>query len=319
MAAVRNGEFLASPTHHKSVILSGALHTSVARNSACSAKSKDPEGAYLTDAARSFLTTETAAIEARFTLKSAATFICGSCEIWGSGGRKALSSAGNVSAAEVLRLRATSSVSRDRCVKRSAQDDDFVGISRKTAESDDGLRPSFSVHVRLGERGAPVDYLRCLFRGARNASRPGVVCRDGCPYRERIGFHRSGRSLGVHTMRSPCLGHSPPSYVYGERRALLRRLRQRPTKLGPGACFAGPAGRSEGRDTKRRFLLVPARPFLILLHWGRPDRSAVVRWVSPPNLLGEELRSDALLRETLLRSSSSLQVQRLDRPCLQVR
>jgi hypothetical protein len=140
-AAVRNGEFLASPTHHKSVILSGALHTSVARNSACSAKSKDPEGAYLTDAARSFLTTETAAIQARFTLKSAAIFICGSCEIWGFGGRKALSSAGNISAAEVLRLRATSTVSRDRCVKRSAQDDDFVGISRKTAESDRWATP----------------------------------------------------------------------------------------------------------------------------------------------------------------------------------
>jgi hypothetical protein len=51
----------------------------------------------------------------------------------GFGGRRALSSAGKVSADEVLGLRATSTVSRDRSVKRSAQDDDFVGILRKTA------------------------------------------------------------------------------------------------------------------------------------------------------------------------------------------
>ena len=45
----------------------------------------------------------------------------------GLGGRKAPSSMGKLSTAEVLRLRATSAVSRDPSVRRSAQDDDFVG------------------------------------------------------------------------------------------------------------------------------------------------------------------------------------------------
>jgi hypothetical protein len=46
----------------------------------------------------------------------------------GVGGRKALSSMGKLSIAEVLRLRATSAVPRDQSVRRSAQDDDSVGI-----------------------------------------------------------------------------------------------------------------------------------------------------------------------------------------------
>ena len=45
----------------------------------------------------------------------------------GVGGRKAPSSMGRLNAAEVLRLRATRAVSRDKSVRRSAQDDDFVG------------------------------------------------------------------------------------------------------------------------------------------------------------------------------------------------
>jgi hypothetical protein len=49
----------------------------------------------------------------------------------GFGGRKAPSSMGKISTAEVLRLRATSAVSRDQSVRRSAQDDDFVGILTK--------------------------------------------------------------------------------------------------------------------------------------------------------------------------------------------
>jgi hypothetical protein len=49
----------------------------------------------------------------------------------GFGGRKAPSSMGRISTAEVLRLRATSSVSRDQSVRRFAQDDDSVGVLRK--------------------------------------------------------------------------------------------------------------------------------------------------------------------------------------------
>jgi hypothetical protein len=44
----------------------------------------------------------------------------------GFGGRKGPSSMGKISTAEVLRLRATSAVSRDKSVRRSAQDDGFV-------------------------------------------------------------------------------------------------------------------------------------------------------------------------------------------------
>ena len=46
----------------------------------------------------------------------------------GFGGRKAPNSMGKISIAEVLRLRATSAVSRDKSVRRSAQDDDSVGV-----------------------------------------------------------------------------------------------------------------------------------------------------------------------------------------------
>ena len=49
----------------------------------------------------------------------------------GPGGRKSPSSMGQLSTAEVLRLRATSAVSRDQSVRRSAQDDDSVGVLTK--------------------------------------------------------------------------------------------------------------------------------------------------------------------------------------------
>jgi hypothetical protein len=46
----------------------------------------------------------------------------------GFGGRKAPSIMGKISGTEVLRLRATSAVSPDQSVWRSAQDDDFVRV-----------------------------------------------------------------------------------------------------------------------------------------------------------------------------------------------
>jgi len=49
----------------------------------------------------------------------------------GFGGRKAPSSMGKISVAEVLRLRATSAVSRNQSVRRSAQDDESVGVLTK--------------------------------------------------------------------------------------------------------------------------------------------------------------------------------------------
>ena len=49
----------------------------------------------------------------------------------GLSGRKAPSSMGKISTAEVLRLRATSALSCDKSVRRFAQDDDFVGVLTK--------------------------------------------------------------------------------------------------------------------------------------------------------------------------------------------
>jgi hypothetical protein len=42
---------------------------------------------------------------------------------------------GKISTVGVLRLRATSAVSRDKSVRRSAQDDDFVGVLTKNIQS----------------------------------------------------------------------------------------------------------------------------------------------------------------------------------------
>jgi hypothetical protein len=106
------------------------------------------------------VSTFSAAIRARFTLASPATCISVLCNIRrargkvslrpmaesacstegyedirtllsGFGGRKAPNSMGKISIAEVLRLRATSAVSRNQSVRRSAQDDDSLeGIEK---------------------------------------------------------------------------------------------------------------------------------------------------------------------------------------------
>jgi hypothetical protein len=60
---------------------------------------------------------------------------------------------GKLSTAGVLRLRATSAVSRDKSVRRSAQDDDFVGILTKNILNKlapMGLRPGLSSAVPAG-------------------------------------------------------------------------------------------------------------------------------------------------------------------------
>jgi hypothetical protein len=55
----------------------------------------------------------------------------GYIHILGFGGRKAPSSMGKISIAEVLRLRATSPVSHDQSARRCAQDDESVGVLTK--------------------------------------------------------------------------------------------------------------------------------------------------------------------------------------------
>jgi hypothetical protein len=84
----------------------------------------------------------------------------------GLGGRKAPSSLGKISTAEVLRLRATSAMSRDKSVRRSAQDDDFVGVLTKHPKQVNklalmGLRPIVFGPGTLW-RGAPLLFLPSL-------------------------------------------------------------------------------------------------------------------------------------------------------------
>jgi len=53
----------------------------------------------------------------------------------GFGGRKGTSSMGKISTVGILRLRATSAVARGKSVRRSAQDDDFVGVLTKNIQN----------------------------------------------------------------------------------------------------------------------------------------------------------------------------------------
>ena len=60
---------------------------------------------------------------------------------------------GKISTAEVLRLRATSAASRDQSVRRSAQDDDSVGVLTKNILDKlalMGLRPGLLSAVPTG-------------------------------------------------------------------------------------------------------------------------------------------------------------------------
>jgi len=72
--------------------------------------------------------------------------------------RKGSNSMGRISIAGVLRLRATSAVSRDKSVRRSPQDDDFVGILTKNILNKlalMGLRPGLSSASSESRRDGP--------------------------------------------------------------------------------------------------------------------------------------------------------------------
>ena len=76
---------------------------------------------------------------------------------WGNGGsrmlfsgfvgRKAARSIGKKSTAGVLRLRVASAVARDKSVRRSAQDDDSVGVLTKNIQSELASRASAQARV----------------------------------------------------------------------------------------------------------------------------------------------------------------------------
>ena len=109
----------------------------------------------------------------------------------GFGGRKAPSSMGKISTAGVLRLRATSAVSRDKSVRRSAQDDDFVGgltknIRNKLTLVDTALGYAHTGLSKLGFRQSNLSYgvlsraARLLCTIARNRIYRQAEWRAGC-------------------------------------------------------------------------------------------------------------------------------------------
>jgi hypothetical protein len=90
---------------------------------------------------------------------------------------------GKISTAGVLRLRATSAVSRNNSVRRSAQDDDFVGVSMKNILNKlalMGLRSwaTKPTAVRIQHGCTPEE--RVIQRPLRDASeRPPISLREG--------------------------------------------------------------------------------------------------------------------------------------------
>ena len=70
------------------------------------------------------------------------------------------------------------------------------------------LRPPTFARANLCQRSrrlvaeAQPGNVRSPSPAEQSANRPGVVCRSVGPHRERVGFLRSRRNLGVHTTRS---------------------------------------------------------------------------------------------------------------------
>jgi len=158
----------------KAVILSEALRRPVANRGLYSAESKDPGAAYLTHAVRAFSTTEAPTWRAQVRTAGRILFS-------GFRGRKAPNGMGKISILGVLRLRATSAVSRDKSVRRSAQDDGFVGMSTKNILNKlalMGLRPGLSSAVLKGS-GAPISLqlLFCVNFSSAMAKKPAAGTR----------------------------------------------------------------------------------------------------------------------------------------------
>ena len=64
---------------------------------------------------------------------------------------------GEMNTAGVLRLRAKSAVTRDKSVRRFAQDDDFVGVLTKNILNElawDGVLCTFQLSLALSNRGS---------------------------------------------------------------------------------------------------------------------------------------------------------------------
>jgi hypothetical protein len=142
-------------------------HRSIAWYSACGAESKDPGGLLLPMLLGAFQPLGPHHVPV--------TIKCGSQQILlsGFGGRKASSSMGKISTAEVLRLRAPKAVSRDKSARRIAQDDDSVGkltergplCGSRGAQQVPRLPPDF-----LSNTVASVDFMRLSLRRAASVA-----------------------------------------------------------------------------------------------------------------------------------------------------
>jgi hypothetical protein len=88
---------------------------------------------------------------------------------------------GKLSSAEVLRLRATSAVSPDPSVRRSAQDDDFAGVSKASGR---GHLPSFNhttrklvvIEIAAGQQKQPDFVQRCSAQSSQQVTSSKAPC-----------------------------------------------------------------------------------------------------------------------------------------------
>src|ERR1700674_1351288 len=94
---------------------------------------------------------------------------------------------GKLSTAEVLRLRATSAVSRDQSVRRSAQDDDFVGVLTKNKLALIGHGPGLTAPNQR------IVYFRDFLSGPNSGYRLPVAR----PMLRQLAHHRAAHPIGI--------------------------------------------------------------------------------------------------------------------------
>ena len=119
----------------------------------------------------------------------------------GVGGRKAPSSMGQLNAAEVLRLRATSAVSLGQSVRRSAQDDDFVAACIQLVE--------YAENTKRSEKSQPLSEALCrsiakqraLWRGVEEPVPSAAEEPRRCLFGDALGSRKLQRKIKSHKLR----------------------------------------------------------------------------------------------------------------------